>query len=361
MGAVRRRRTTIRNTLLAGVAAIALMAAAPEATVAQERPGWFGNIEGRYLKSFGDDTDVSLFDFGQGGRATFGLDVYGPASTEVELDDGWGGRLALGYRSSGPWDFTAAGSGGWLDGDRESAYYYYATSTTDRVALGLTIDVEPEADYFVIDFEVGYNFQLGNPGFEGRVFAGVRYANFDQDVRGVATGFYYYYGFTTSDDIKASSTALVTRDVDYWGVGPRIGASGAMPLTVSNTGHRKLSLVGAVAGSALFGDRDTDDSVDGAYVYYTYDDTLRFDFFSDSASDDESKTVFNVEAELGLSYTIAGNANGGIEITAGYRAEYWWNVNNTNWLVLGPRDGVVSSRDGDFAVHGPFLRIGIRR
>ena len=329
---MKRRRTTIRNALLAGVAAVALSAVAPEASVAQGKPGWFGSIEGRYLNSFGDATDagVSGYDFYTYGEFSESLDL--------DLDDGFGGKLLLGYlfpARSPQWDVAAAVSGGVLDGDdlSFSGSYFYSS------ALSFDVDVEAEAemDYFVIDLEAGYNVGLGNPGHV-RAFGGLRFARFDQDAH-----FDFGFDFSSySGDIEAE------RDVDYWGVGPRVGVSGDFPLGDSN-----FSVVGGAAAAVLFGERETTDSL--------VVDFISSDPSSYSESEDDFQIVGNVEADLGVSYAVANNAGMNIEIAAGWRVETWFGVNNTDWNLVGPvpEIGEVGDNDGDQLMHGPFLRITI--
>ena len=311
---MKQRRTTIRNALLAGVAAVALSAVAPQATVAQEKPGWFGSAEGRYLMSFGDATDASV--------SYAGYDYTG----SLDLDDGFGGELTLGYRfpaRSPQWDIAAAISGGWLDGDGVSISEYYSSYSID-------VELDSEMDYFVIDLEAGYNVGLGNPGHV-RAFGGLRFASFDQDAH--LSGEIDVLDF--SHDIEAD------RDVDFWGIGPRVGVSGVFPLGESN-----FNVVGGAAAAVLFGERETTDS-------FSYDSS------SYSESDDDFQIVGNVEADLGVSYTVANNASMNIDIAAGWRVETWFNVNNTDWNVIGPLIGEVGSSDGDQLMHGPFLRVTI--
>ena len=176
MHALKRRRTTIRNTLFAGVAVIALSAAVPNAPKAQDYT-FYGFVEGRYLMSFGDPTDVG---FGQ----VYCPYLYGSCTVdtaESETDDGVGGKVKIGYRTSGAWDVAIAGSGGRLDGDQEPVTAgYYFSSTVYADAEG---DAESETQYAIADFEIGYNvgigwaFEMGSVG--SQLFIESRYHSID--------------------------------------------------------------------------------------------------------------------------------------------------------------------------------------
>jgi hypothetical protein len=358
-GQTKIRTAAIRNTLLAGVAAVALSAAAPNASQAQDG-SFYGYVEGRYLMSFGDETDVGI-----GQLACSIFDIYADCELDFaqsETDDGVGGKVKLGYRSSGAWDLAIAGSGGRLDGDREFAYasLVYAGGGPFPDQSGEVVgDVESETQYAVADFEVGYNIGIGNNGGNVRLFAGARYARFDQDVffdGALSANAAFIFPVITEPFYTAPFSA--EREVEFEGVGPRIGVGLNLPL-----GNR-VSIAAEVSGSVLFGDRDTNDSFTAYMV-----DVLPFPL-SYSASDSEDEIIPNAEGNVGLSFVIAGGHPGPVaEITLGYHAEAWFDINNTRWDVGGPAYPVlidpsfpgVDEEDGDQYIHGPFVRIGIRR
>ena len=113
----------------------------------------------------------------------------------------------------------------------------------------------------------------------------------------------------------------------------------------------------------MFGERDTVDSfatIEGAYSY--------------SVSDSEDEIIPNAEGNVGLSFVVAGSHPGPVaEITLGYHAEAWFDINNTEWDMIQPlfaanagpgpggAGGRLAEEDGDQYIHGPFVRIGIRR
>ena len=352
-GQTKIRVATIRNTLLAGVAAVAFSAAAPNAAQAQDG-SFFGFVEGRYLMTFGDETDV--------GAGNLACDILIPDPVEdcfvtthqSDTDHGVGGKVKLGFRSSGAWDVAIAGSGGMLDGDNE---HVGPNTGVFLVPFGEYTYVsgvaESETKYAVADLEIGYNVGIGDNGGNVRLFVGARYADFDQDTffAGTATNSFYSYGPTP---------ILSDREVEFKGVGPRVGVGLNVPL-----GNR-FSIAAEVSGSVLFGERETTDfwSTGEFFQFYAED------------SDDDDDIVPNAEGNVGLSFVVAGSHPGPVaEITLGYHAEAWFGVNNTEWDVGGPcypfDDGLcpnfapdsrgVAEDDGDQYIHGPFVRIGIRR
>ena len=112
--------TSIRLALLSGVAVCALVAGHPETASAQmysSGPGFYLSAEGRYLMN-------------EGGKVSnFNRDEYPAATTPVvrqRAEDGWGGKLMLGYRFTNNWDIGVGLSGGWLKGKKSDS----ATTTT---------------------------------------------------------------------------------------------------------------------------------------------------------------------------------------------------------------------------------------
>ena len=197
--------------------------------------------------------------------------------------------------------------------------------------------VETETTYHVVDFEVGYSMQLGQVALRG--FVGVRYADFDQNISG--TG-HFYPGIPTNPNFSFE------RHVHAVGIGPRLGVEGNIPLGSTNFG-----LAGGINGAILFGDRDTVDSTIAGGFAFT--ETSRL-------IDDGDDTMYNVEGDLGFTYGIElGNASS-MMLTAGYRVEAWFNVNNAESSFTGPGIGPLPAgaqygEDDDGQLfHGPFLR-----
>ncbi len=241
-----------------------------------------------------------------------------------------------------------------LDGDNEDAF---AMSYLDAFDVFVAAEglAESEMEYGVADLEIGYNVGIGDNGGNVRLFFGARYARFDQDTNFAGVSYNSFY--------SVSAAFAADREVEFEGIGPRIGVGLNLPL-----GNR-ISIAAEVSGSVLFGDKETTDrfgdvvlnAANGAYLGYHYAE----------ANEDDDQIVPNAEANIGLSFVVAGSNPGPVaEITLGYHAEAWFDINNTDWDVIGQpgalglgtfSGGGVAEEDGDQYIHGPFVRIGIRR
>jgi len=99
---------------------------------------------------------------------------------------------------------------------------------------------------------------------------------------------------------------------------------------------------------------------------------LGFLFFRSSADVPDNKdTFFNAEGEIGLSFPQELLNASAIMITFGYRAEAWFDVNNTSnsfAIAVGanappnnllPFGSITGDREADLFFHGPFVRMGL--
>ena len=97
----------MRGLLLAGTAAAAVATGLSQQAAAQtQMPGFFGGVAGWYILDSGNDAlnFKNLFKNGGG----------------VSPDNGWGGRVFMGYRFSNNWDVAVGGQGSWLGRERHN-------------------------------------------------------------------------------------------------------------------------------------------------------------------------------------------------------------------------------------------------
>lgn len=350
---------TLRNQFLALVVVTAFMIAQPEFASSEgpsEHSGFYVKLEGRYVISRGDETP-------------YAVNVNGRVHDIGLNHDDASVRYGIGYRM-GKWDFGLHYSGLKIRGnDRANGCSLrspriFGCGLPDPIATPISYplignaigggnlltylvgplkiygagfiaeDADYNTTYHVVDFEAGYTINLGQT--EVRAIAGIRYAHFNQNIlaRGILgvaysiddSPVYFVYNFDTS------------RSVSNWGIGPLLGAEVNHPL------FGGFSLSGSVRGSALFGERDT---VDGFRVFLAQ--------VKGNIGDDDS-FFWNAEGDLGLSYGVElGNASSML-LTVGYRAEAWFDVNNTSsngFLSPGLSFG---EQDADQFFHGPFMR-----
>lgn len=118
---------------------------------------------------------------------------------------------------------------------------------------------------------------------------------------------------------------------EFIGAGPRIGMEGSTRIGNSNFG-----ISGMLAGAVIHGLERTSGTVSVSYSGGTI--TPPF------PSEEEWKTVLDVEAALGLDYYLAEQT----KLTLGYRAEQLFNVSSSSFYASGGSPHRL--------VHGPFLK-----
>lgn len=203
------------------------------------------------------------------------------------------------------WDIQLTGTGTWLDGasqraDPDGADYRYNT----------------DLDFQTIDLDVGYH-PMENPMI--RLLLGLRVLHVDDEL-------------TYSDTNPFAGDHFASFDSNGWAVGPRIGIQSEMML-----GDSKFGLIAEGSGSILFGKFDEDWE----------------NFNGPSGSDNDSRTVYNLEGLAGLSY----HCNENFAITIGYRAQKWWDLRENTGVSFD--NGYSLTADPDVLVHGPFARVGL--
>lgn len=324
--------------------------ARPEDT--RSKSGFYFFLEGRMAVSNGDATT-----FAEG--VSEGL-ISGELFN-VDTEFGGGGRAGGGYQF-GKLDVGLMYSGLRLTGNRDPLNSIGLLTTMSRSRyVGIVYPVlgteyymymrifsgfyftkaEAEASYHVVDFEAGYNLQLGKT--DVRLFAGLRYANFDQTVN---TAFFIYCAYC--DGVRDGFYFYLTekRDVDFWGIGPRLGAS-------VHRAHEKgpFGLMASASGALLFGNKET------LTTQFGVGNSFSFGPFPDNRTiSRRDLTVWNMEGEVGVTYQTAVGKAMTMMFTLGYRAEAWYDVNDTSSLPLTFSGTLHGSTEAEQFFHGPFLR-----
>jgi opacity protein-like surface antigen len=217
-----------------------------------------------------------------------------------DIDDEDGFYVSATYRRlfRPDWDWQASLAGTWVD-----------TSSSGEEGR-----FESDLDFQTFDFDFGYH-----PGANplNRFLFGVRVLHMNDEMTLTDEGFEYG-----------------SYDSEGWAAGPRLGFQ-----TETMLGGSQFGFVAEGSGSILFGSFDRD----------------YFDFEGDpsSSSSDDSRTIYNLEALAGISW----HATSQFTLTAGYRAQKWWNLRD-GATVSDSRIGVDYSADADEdpLFHGPFLR-----
>jgi len=194
---------------------------------------------------------------------------------------------------------------------------------------------DAQSAYSYVDLEGGYNLKLGEI-FDARFFGGARYANFDQNIQttGTTPGS-SLFPFGVQEDGR--------QEVSYWGVGPRLGASGRLRICQS-----PFYLVSSVSGAVLFGDMRVREkqsvSLGPALNLLNTQNTMY-----------TARTAYNGEGEMGVLYDISPVLQG-LDVTVGYRLAGWFGVNDTRTTASLPS----GESHANVVTQGTFLRINVR-
>jgi outer membrane protein OmpA-like peptidoglycan-associated protein len=318
---------TLKASLLAGTAGMALLAAYSSSANAQmysTGPGVYLSVEGRYLWGRGDK--VHSYDL----PITTPFTLFGSSGPTARADKGWGGKAMLGYRFNNNWDIGLGVSGGWLKG-KKSGVGTLTTTTDVETPAGVTNGIKVKLRYEVADFEAGYNWQMGT-GSTVRLFGGARYAHFNQTAKATID--------TTTGSIGGFTHVGGKRKTSYSGIGPRLGLNAQ--LGIGNSG---FNVFGGVSGALLYGKFKDRHSITA---------TGTAGPFAASGKDkSKNKLVPNAEGEIGLGYNFNAGGSSSVGIQLGYRAEGWWGVSSSA-AVLAPGP---ATRSSDQMMHGPFVRL----
>ncbi|MGV7220827.1 MAG: Lpg1974 family pore-forming outer membrane protein [Nitrospinales bacterium] len=363
-------RKSFKKHLLAYAAVGAFLVAQPQFAKAHDlKPllsGFFMQLEGRYVMSDGDETPIAI---GNDGRifeidmnnedttARFGMGMY-IGNTGIDVGLHYSGLNISGTRNGHDClpltQITAT-----------PAYAPCVAPLIGNPALATTAfplmsyvgghNFEPadyDTTYHVVDFEVGYNLQLGRTSL--RPFVGARYADFEQSVH---TSGNFATAFTSPLPgvyVPLGGHADWSRLVTNRGAGPRLGLDAQVEVGAG------FGFAGSISGSVLWGERDTVDSSNFGGVAVT---SLQ----GGVPDGDDGDTFYNAEGDLGITYGVEMGNGSSMMMTLGYRVEAWFDVNNTSnsfsglgpaQLVLFPATaiGAIGDTEADQIFHGPFMR-----
>jgi hypothetical protein len=226
----------------------------------------------------------------------------------VSPEDGWAGKLHFGGMLDHDWSASVGIRYGQTNRESDNILYSEFGGA----------DAKYDESHLIVDLEIGRDVGLGSSG-NARIFGGLRFAQFDGDADTSYSGF-------------GGGSASVSQK--FSGIGPRLGMDAGFPLT------QNLRADLGVAGAVLYGKRKV--KVDGSYSGFG-----AYDF---SSSSSKHVWVPNAEASVALSYLLTPNAS----ISAGYKAEQFWNVMPTVSDVNS-----LSTGNDDRLIHGPFLKLTI--
>ena len=193
-----------------------------------------------------------------------------------------------------------------------------------------------EFRYSSIDAEVGENLRVGEK-LALRLFGGIRYTNLNEHFRA------FYFG----GDFDPVLGARSNYDFGYWGVGPRVGASGRYPLPWG------FNLFGQAGVSLLVGEQESE-----VGFVNPWDDEAEPDAFVHR--DYGVRVIPALELRAGLGWEHGIGEWGAFFVDAGYEFQNYFNV--VEQLAWGPAEapGALDESTGDLGIDGFFFRGGFR-
>jgi hypothetical protein len=312
----------IRIALLAGVSAVAIAAAAPSAQAADlntkpvpmkappalpvAKDTWTWWIEGGAFKASGGTLNFGPIGglkpgWGPEGAVGFDWQPFAPMHVVGQF------RYGSASKSGAPFSLSGASPSG---------------GTTFKAAGSQHI----REDHWLVDFGIGRDFGLGNSNAMWTL--GVRVADLRAKLTAsgnfTATTFTPSGGATVKNVIKGSFTTQ--QRATFVGAGPRFGVQGDIPL------GNQWSIDWLAGAAVLFGERAMTLTVPAVTTF--------------GASVSDTATVFNVDAQAGLSYWFTPAT----KVTASYRFDGYFKALKTLNSNLG-------TTNIDRFYSGPMLRL----
>ena len=299
---------SFNNKLLTGAALAALSLGATQALASGgadtqwatvDNHGFLGidlMVQGGYNFGSGDLT-YGQFDDLAGGNGSF----------DVDIGDGFNGKVGAAARFEGGWKFGIkysgvrssqnANTGTYDNSNSATTYPIYnvlgnTTTSYNEIAVSTNVNVD------MIDLTVGYDVGLGGTS-PLTLTTGLRAGKIEQK---------------TNTDIFCSAFVCGTRTYEYsdslkstyTGYGPVLGAAYSMPVTSNG-----VSVFGSTLGSLLFGEQKTS----------------RWDNNGGTTVNGSDKHVaYTIEAEAGVSYKVPSHP---MTVSAGYQVSYMDGVRDT--------------------------------
>ncbi|HLA83301.1 MAG TPA: Lpg1974 family pore-forming outer membrane protein [Thermoguttaceae bacterium] len=193
-------------------------------------------------------------------------------------------------------------------------------------------DIWWDFDFHTIDLEIGRNYAIGT-NFELRPFLGLKAAIINQTIRSN-----WLFPIDTYNPKKKIThlydftSATENMDLGFWGIGPSLGATMAMPL--SNADRYNLRLFGTPSGAILFG-------------HWTFDEQYH--------NNTPTSVTINMSSITGAAVMLRGVV--GLEweqyfsratstVRVGYEAQCWLNQMQFYSYNMGRLNNVTSLQGG---------------
>jgi opacity protein-like surface antigen len=344
----------VRMGLLAGVSALAIAAANPEAVQAADMPSRPALATKAPPATFRDRWSWWV----EGGASALAGDPGVAGMTGFDVDArqwGWEGAIGFSYQQAmSPWIWSAQfryGQHGSNTASNNPIAVFPTNTTPSPIALSYpgTNSAARKEHHWAADFMIGRDLGIGGGQHTARF--GVRIA----EIRGKTSGSARWQNIlanpanTCSTPAAAAAYCLIEqRDYEqknsFLGVGPRLALDGHFPL------HNGWALEYAGGVAALYGRRKSEQTVNINQIAPTAIPTpvcvTGCPFATSSSSN--NGVVFNLDAMLGFSYAVAQN----MSLLVSYRFDGYWNA-----LRGYDSNGNVTNLNRFY--HGPMLRLTV--
>ena len=252
------------------------------------------------------------------------------------------------YSPGGPRDFAFSYQGFTNAGDAKLAPPFEQPDGNAFVSLIATLappgfgqdavsaTAHNEYRYSAIDAEVGENLRVGEK-LALRLFGGIRYANMNEHFQA------FYFG----GDFDPVLGARSNYDFGFWGVGPRVGASGRYPLPWG------FNLFGQAGVSLLVGEQESEVGFANPWIENAEPDALVH-------RDYGVRVIPALDMRAGIGWERAIGGWGTFFADGGYEFQNYFNA--VEQLTWGPAEapGALGESTGDFGIDGFFFRGGFR-
>lgn len=332
-----------KASLLAGVSALAITVANPAAGVAADLPArpamvtkvpmlapalWNWWIEGGASHMSGADAYVDPF--------------ASPGFAPMPHKWGWEAAAGFDYRFDSVWHVNGQFRYGQNRAASKShnpiAVFNVPTpSTSTFVATNVTGSGSGERKeaHWLADFMVGRDMNIGLGNTQAKL--GIRVASITGKTTGSAS--WNVPVTTITPTITAVQNLSYVHESKFLGVGPRAALEGSVPLGGA------WSFDYNVGVAALFGDRKFTQT--STYSGANVNPCISGCPAAGTTNNNSGGTVFNLDAQPGISYAISRNA----KLTASYRFDGYWNA-------MRVADVAGNFSNANRFYQGAFLRLG---
>jgi hypothetical protein len=297
---------------------------------------WNWWVEGGASNLSGGDAYVAGFDSPGFAPTAKKWGLEGAVGFDYRFDSAWhvSGQFRYGRNKAASKTHSPTGTFN-LPGFTTTTTGEGGTGTVPITVAGKVVgsgSAERKESHWLVDFMVGRDMNIGLGSTQAKL--GVRVASITGKTTGSAT---WNVPVATTTTAVAAQNLSYVQESKFLGVGPRAALDGSVPLGGA------WSFDYNVGVAALFGDRQLSQTA----TYSGANVNPCIAGCPGTFTNNSSGTVFNFDAQPGISYAISRNA----KLTASYRFDGYWNA-------MRVADSAGNITNVDRIYQGGFLRLG---